>query len=97
MEIKRDPCRDYKSFADVMQRYNFHVNKDFVRRCVVDRFELSLKDAQSKHVLKFSIGNAIYTANFLLWLTEHPDWRTLKYADEASFESRGGCGPCRAL
>lgn len=97
MELKRDPCRDYKTLADVMGRYNFQVNKDFVRRCVVDRFELSLKDAQAKHVLKYSIGNAIYTANFLLWLTQQPDWRTLKYADEASFESRGGCGPCRAL
>lgn len=88
LELRKNPCRTCDQFAQAMSAYGFDVNRDFIRRTFV-RNGITLKAVQSKHVLKFTLRNILYTMNYLLFIKGVIDWRTLKFADESSFESKG--------
>ncbi len=88
IELRRDPLRTYHQFAQDMQPYGFKVDKDFVRR-TFQRFNVSVKDAQYKHILKFTAANMRYYARWLVFSKSAVNWDAIKFADETSCESKG--------
>jgi hypothetical protein len=88
LELRRNPLRTYDDFARAMQAYGFDVNKDFVRR-TFKRHGVSVKKAQFKHILRFTVANMRYYARWMLFVKGAIDWRRLKFADETSCESKG--------
>jgi hypothetical protein len=88
MELRRNPLRSYGQFASAMNRYGFDVNSDFVRRSF-GRYGYSVKQAQAKHIQKYTVQNIIKTAHYMTFIQGPIDWRRVKFVDEASFESKG--------
>jgi hypothetical protein len=85
-ELRIDPLRTQQQLARSLETYGFAVSKGFVQRAC-KRIGFSSKGVSHKHENKFSIENVLYYADFLTLIRTVP-WITLKFSDEASFESR---------
>jgi hypothetical protein len=64
------------------------VDRHFVGR-TFRFYGISNKLVKRKHMLKWSNKNILYTARYLNFILDVMDWTRIKFADEASFCSKG--------
>lgn len=85
-ELRLDPTRTQQQLCVSLQHYGVFVSRDFVQRAC-QRLQVSYKNVAHRHQHRFELHNIIYYCDFLCWVRSVP-WMTLKFTDEASFESR---------
>lgn len=84
--VKKNPCREVKDFAKDVSALGVPIDQDFVKR-VFRRWRFSFKIVKARHIYKFTEENIRYYVIYTLRVRLIP-WGVLKFADEASFQSR---------
>jgi hypothetical protein len=86
--IRWDPLRTYEQFAtDLSEQLQFVVEPKWIERHL-EKMGFSLKQAQHKHVAKFTSANILYYGQYTTAVCLLPRFR-LKFADESHFNSLG--------
>lgn len=87
IEIKENPGRTRRDLATALSHLlSITIDIDFVKRAL-QRWGFTYKIVKAKHLNKFTLANINYYAAYVLSVAQIP-WRRLKFADEASFQSR---------
>lgn len=90
-ELLSNPARTLLDFASVLSdTYMISVDRHFIGR-TFDRWGISRKLIKRKNVAKFSNANILYTSRYLNFVLGVRNWTHIKFADEASFCSKGSC------
>jgi hypothetical protein len=93
-ELLTNPARTLQDFCvDLCDTYSIVVDRHFVGR-TFSRWGISNKLIKRKHIAKFAIANIVYTGRYLSFILGLANWSRIKFADEASFCSKGASIAC---
>jgi len=87
-EVKRNPSLPSRAYASILTGRGFGVDARWVSR-TLNRMGFTSKRVKYRNIAKFSLANAIYTAQYITGVLAIC-WYRLKFVDESRFDSRLG-------
>lgn len=86
---KSNPTTTVNEYIKVVrERTNLSISASYVKR-IFYSWKWSWKKPERRQIQKYTVGNILYYAHFVSWITGLPSWQNLKFIDESTFHPRG--------